>query len=79
MAYYQIGSLNHVDTGMNLKSGFLVKSGYYIVPSPSNALKDAIPNSVLHTIYVLEKEILQFLDLKSVAYPWERFQIKNGL
>ena len=29
-------SLNHAD--INLKSGFLIKSGYYIVPSPSTAL-----------------------------------------
>ena len=49
----------------------------HTVPSPSNALKDAIPNSVLHTIYVLEKEILQFLDLKSVAYNRERFQMAS--
>ena len=29
-------SLNHVD--MNLKPRYLIKSGYYIVPSPSTAL-----------------------------------------
>ena len=29
-------SLNHVD--VNLKPRFLIKSGYYIVPSPSTAL-----------------------------------------
>jgi hypothetical protein len=34
---------------------------------------------VLQTIYVLNKEILQFLNLKSAAYNWERFQIKSGL
>ena len=30
-------SLNHVD--VNLHPGFLIKSGYYIVPSPSTAFK----------------------------------------
>ena len=34
---------------------------------------------VLQTIYVLNKEILQFLSLKSASYNRERFQIKNGL
>ena len=34
---------------------------------------------VLQTIYLLDKEILQFLGLKSTVYNWERFQIKNGL
>ena len=34
---------------------------------------------VLQTIYVLNKEILHFLGLKSVVYNQERFQIKNRL
>ena len=34
---------------------------------------------VLRTIYVLNKEILKFLDLKSRVYNRERFQIKNML
>ena len=33
---YTFQSLNHVD--INLKPHFLIKSGYYIVPSPSTAL-----------------------------------------
>ena len=44
-----IQKLNHVD--INLKPRFLIKSGYYIVPSPSTALLnisfnkvDVIPN-----------------------------------
>jgi hypothetical protein len=34
---------------------------------------------MLQTIYVLSKEILQFLGLKSAVYIRERFQIKSGL
>ena len=34
---------------------------------------------VLPTIYVLNKEILQFLGLKSAVYNQEQFQIKSGL
>ena len=34
---------------------------------------------VLQTIYVLKKEIFQFLSLKSAVYNQEWFQIKNGL
>ena len=34
---------------------------------------------MLETIYVLKKEILQILGLKSVVYNWEQFQIKSGL
>ena len=33
---------------------------------------------MLQTIYVLNKEILQFLGLKSAVYNQERFQIKSG-
>ena len=35
--------------------------------------------SVLQTIYVLNKEILQFQGLKSMVYNQEWFQIKRGL
>ena len=38
-----------------------------------------IRDSILHTIYILNKEILQFLSLKSALYNQERFPIKNGL
>ena len=38
---------NHVD--INLKSRFLIRSGYYIVPSPSTAL-GWIMNTVNHTV-----------------------------
>ena len=34
---------------------------------------------VLQTIYVPNKEILQFLDLKSAVYNQEWFQIKSEL
>jgi hypothetical protein len=34
---------------------------------------------VLQTIYVLNKEILKFLGLKSAISNRERFQIKSGL
>ena len=34
---------------------------------------------VLQTVYVLKKEILQFLCLKSAVYNLDLFQIKNGL
>ena len=34
---------------------------------------------VFQTIYVLNKEILKFLGLKSAVYNRERFQIKSGL
>ena len=34
---------------------------------------------VLQTIYVLNKEILQYLSLKSAIYNYEQFQIKSGL
>ena len=34
---------------------------------------------VLQTVYVLKKEILQFLGLKSVVYNQEWFQIKSKL
>ena len=34
--YYIFQSLNHVE--VNLKPQFLIKSGYYISPSPSTAL-----------------------------------------
>ena len=34
---------------------------------------------VLETIYVLNKQILQFFSLKSAVYNWEQFQIKSGL
>ena len=34
---------------------------------------------VLQTIYVLNKEILKILGIKSAVYNWERFQIKSGL
>ena len=47
------------------------------VTTNSPLLTLAIPNSVFHTIYVLEKEILQFLDLKPVAYNRERFQMAS--
>ena len=33
----------------------------------------------LQTIYVVNKEILQFLGLKSAVYNREQFQIKSGL
>ena len=33
---------------------------------------------VLQTIYVLNKEILQFFGLKSAVYNYERFEIKSG-
>ena len=33
---------------------------------------------ILQTIYVLNKEILQFFGLKSAVYNWERFQIKRA-
>ena len=33
---------------------------------------------VLQTIYVLNKEILQFLSLKSAVYNQERFKFKSG-
>ena len=36
---YIFQSLNHVD--INLKPRFLIKSGYYIVPSPSTALENS--------------------------------------
>ena len=34
---------------------------------------------MLQTVYVLNKEILQFLGQKSAVYNWECFQIKSGL
>ena len=34
-------SLNHVE--VNMKTRFLINSGYYIVPSPSTALSDTLP------------------------------------
>ena len=34
---------------------------------------------VLQTIYILNKEILQSLSLKSAVYNRKQFQIKNGL
>ena len=39
---------------------------------------DIVERLVLQTSYVLNKEILQFLGLKSAVYNWERFQIKSG-
>ena len=38
-----------------------------------------IEQIVLQTIYVVYKEILQFLDLKSEVYNQEQFQIKSRL
>ena len=34
---------------------------------------------ILQTIYIINKEILQFLGIKSAIYNQERFQIKRGL
>ena len=34
---------------MNLKPRFLIKSGYYIVPSPSTALLICVPTLVEHS------------------------------
>ena len=34
---------------------------------------------ILQTIYVVKKENLRFLGLKSAVYNWEQFQIKSGL
>ena len=41
-------SLNHVD--VNLKQGFLIKSGYYIVPSPSTALLELVAQLVFRAL-----------------------------
>ena len=43
------------------------------------ALSEKKPPLVLETIYVLNKNILQFLSLKSAVYNREQFQIKSGL
>ena len=40
---------------------------------------DIVERLVLQTIYVLNKEILQFLGLISAVYNQERFQIKSWL
>ena len=40
---------------------------------------DIVEQLVLQTIYALNKEIIQFLGLKSGVYNREQFQIKNGL
>ena len=48
-------SLNHVEN--NLKPWFLVKSGYYIVLSPSTALehiKDVVLTIMIHTCFFIE-------------------------
>ena len=50
-------SLNHVD--INLKPRFLIKSGYYIVPSPSTALLSTIedaPGTFIRTYTQVLKE-----------------------
>ena len=49
-------SLNHVD--INLKPRFLIKSGYYIVPSPSTALSNTY-KSVLWTVDLLKQKWIQ--------------------
>ena len=38
-----------------------------------------VEQMILQTIYVINKDILQFLGLKSMIDNQERFQIKSGL
>ena len=40
---------------------------------------DIVERLILQTIYVINKEILQFLGLKSAVHNQERFKIKSGL
>ena len=50
-----------------------------IIFTPIFTVVSIVEPLVLQTIYVLNKEILQFLGLKSAVYNRERFQIKSGL
>ena len=75
-------SLNHVD--INLKSCFLIKSGYHIVPSPSTALHfsmNLIPLwfffSELSRAYLCSTVLV--LDLLIVMQDWDFPHFTNTL
>ena len=56
----------------------IITRGLYIFTPFFNAVY-IVERLVLQTIYVLNKEILQILGLKSAVCNRERFQIKSGL
>ena len=56
----------------------IISRGLYIF-TPFFTVALIVERLVLQTIYVLNKEILQFLGQKSVVYNRERFLIKSGL
>jgi hypothetical protein len=65
----ELWSLNHVDTNLNL--WFLIKSGYYIVPSPSTAL---VPEVCSNGLWFLDSKFLSE-QCELNFYVW-RFQPK---
>ena len=62
--FYQ--SLNHVDVNMKLR--FLLKSGYFIVPSASTALKKSITDLV---ILLQARQYIANPGFSCFAYPEE--------
>ena len=56
----------------------IISHGLYIF-TPIFSAVYFVERLILQTIYVLNKEILQFLGLKSAVYNQERFQIKSAL
>ena len=56
----------------------IINRGLYIFTLFFNAVY-IVERLILQTISGLNKKILQFFSLKSVAYNQEQFQIKSGL
>ena len=61
----------------NRKRAIITRSLYIFTPFFTAVY--IVERLMLQTIYELNKEILQFLGLKSAVYNRERFQIKSGL
>ena len=57
----------------------IISRGLYVFFTPFFTAVYIVEWLILQTIYVLNKEILQFLPLTSAVYKQERFQIKCGL
>ena len=63
----------------NLKFQYCMRPILCIFFTPFITAVITVERLVLQIIYVLNKEILQFLSLKSAVYNWEQFQSKSGL
>ena len=62
----------------DLTFGFELLYAHQYLP-PFFTVVYIVERLILQTIYVLNKEILQFFGLISTVYNQERFQIKSGL